>query len=326
MKWRLYKEKLLWLRLNQGWSQEEAAHYCGAPDKKTYHLWESGKIERPQARNLQKIVNGFQLSSLEDIMLKPSRSPEPELAQLYQAHIHPQKQVRSLDSPVAVQKTHGYKIICFDMDATLIHGLEFSTRAIWDALGDMEALRKQGIRSYYTGKFTYEEWCLWVTDIFKQKGLTLQRFQKIIQAYYLAPHLCEGLRMLKQQGYTLAIVSNGLGRFLDELFPDWSEYFTYVFVNRLVFDEKGIVQSVVPSLYSVDKKMDAIRYICQKQSAEVEEVVFVGSSFLNRQVAFNVGLTVGYANASREITDIFDVIVKGDDFRQVVKVIQRGSH
>lgn len=318
MKWRLYKEKLLWLRLNQGWSQEEAAHRCGAPDKKTYHLWETGKIARPQIRNLKKIIHGFHLERTDDIVLKPAEIPATELDALYRVHF---SAARSVPVSATTKPASGFKLVCFDMDATLIQGLEFSTRAIWDALGDEENLRKQGIRSYYTGRFTYEEWCLWITDIFRQKGLTLERFRQIIEHYYPAPHLQEGLAQLKQRGYRLALVSNGLGRFLDELAPGAIDYFDDVYVNRLLFDDSGHLQSVTPSPYSLEKKVDAIRHICQEQSIPMEAVVFVGSSFLNRQVAFQVGLTIGYARPSREISDIFDVIAKGDDFLEVVKLI-----
>lgn len=321
MQWRLYKEKLLWLRLNQGWSQEEAAHRCGAPDKKTYHLWETGKIERPQARNLQKIINGFELASVDEIVLKPIDVPAVELSSLYNAHFNMQDEQSLTTGLNATQESGAYKLICFDMDATLIHGLSLSSRAVWDALGDTEAQRKIGIRSYYTGKFTYEQWCLWIADIFKQKGLTRERFHAIIEQYYLAPHLREGLQQLKARGYKLAIVSNGLVGFLDQLLPDWNQYFDYMFVNRLIFSDNGLVQSVIPSPYGIDKKLAAIHYLCEKEAISTNNVVFVGSSFLNRQIVFQVGLTIGYAHPSREMSDLFDEVIKDDDFRKVVKLI-----
>lgn len=324
MQWRLYKEKLLWLRLNQGWSQEEAAHRCGAPDKKTYHLWETGKIERPQARNLKKIIGGFHLESVDDIVLKPIDVPALELSSLYNAHFNlPHNEMRSVDR--AAVKPAVYKLICFDTDATLIHGLEFSTRVIWDALGDDDNQRKLGLRSYYKGQFTYQQWCLWIADIFKQKGLTRQHYRDTINQYHMAPHLREGLQQLKDHGYKLAIISNGLGGFLDELFPDWSQYFDYEFVNRLIFSDNGLVQSVIPSPYSIDKKVSAIRYLCEKEKITTDNVIFVGSTFLNRQVAFQVGLTIAYAQPSREMSDLFDEVIKGDDFRKVVKLVLQRS-
>lgn len=323
MKWHLYKEKLLWLRLNQGWSQEEAALRCGAPDKKTYHLWETGKIERPQARNLLKIVRGFKLQATDEIILKPTDAPEPELSALYGVHFNSRALDASARAAKAPMGTSRHKLICFDMDATLIHGLELSPRAIWEALGDEENNRKHGIRSYYTGKFTYTEWCLWVAEFFRHKGLTQERFREIVRQYHLAPCLREGLTQLKQQGFKLAIVSNGLGGFMDELFPDWSEYFDDFLVNRLIFSETGLVQSVIPSPYGIEGKVDAIRSLGEKYAFSMNEVIFVGSSFLNRQVAFETGLTIGYANPSAEISDFFDANVEDDNFKNVVDLISR---
>jgi len=316
MKWRLYKEKLLWLRLNQGWSQEEAAHRCGAPDKKTYHLWESGKILRPHHRNLEKIVQGFELGSDQDIVLRPAELPAAELDTLYRVHYAPKR-----SAPAKPSQHHSFKLICFDMDATLIHGLVLTTRTIWDDLGDLEQLRKQGIRSYYTGRFSYEEWCLWVTEIFKQKGLTLERFRQIIRRYTIAPHLMEGLTQLKARGYRLALISNGLGRFFDELCPGGLACFDDVFVNRLQFDDQGQLLSVAPSLYGIDKKVDAMRDLCRKYGISMEEVVFVGSNSTNRQIAYQVGLTIGYSRPSWEISDLFDEVIKSDNFLEVVQTI-----
>ena len=73
----LYKEKLLWLRLQQGWSQEEAAFHCGASDKKQYHLWETGKTRLPRAAQLAAIAGGFKLKNADDILIRPGDAPDP---------------------------------------------------------------------------------------------------------------------------------------------------------------------------------------------------------------------------------------------------------
>jgi len=168
MKWRLYREKLLWLRLNRGWSQEEAAFQCEAADKKQYHLWETGKTERPRQNSLEGIRKAFQLDSIEDIILSPQDQPAPELVIFYNAHFGLKQKPITTATP---HKGH-YKLVCFDVDATLIHGLDFSWKAVWEALGDPQQDRKKGLRLFHTHKLSYEEWCHWCCEIFKQKGLS----------------------------------------------------------------------------------------------------------------------------------------------------------
>src|SRR6478609_3708604 len=82
----LYKEKLLWLRLQKGWSQEEAAFHCGASDKKQYHLWETGKTRLPRATQLTAIASGFGLENGDELLLKPGETPDATLQIFYSAH------------------------------------------------------------------------------------------------------------------------------------------------------------------------------------------------------------------------------------------------
>ncbi len=318
MKWRLYREKLLWLRINRGWSQEEAAFQCEAPDKKTWHLWETGKTERPRKRNLEKICSGFEIDDVEEIMLQPNQRPAPELEIFYNAH-YGLSTPGDATSPLA-RKQGPFKLICFDLDATLIQGLDFSWKAVWAFLDDDEK-RRQGLRLYHTGKLNYEEWCLWCCEIFKTRGLTENDIEKIASNYKIANNLYAGLKQLKQEGYTLAIISGGIYKFLTTLIPDYKDYFDYVFINKFSFDKDDCVKHIIPTPFDFDQKPEGIRYISSMLGIDPRESIFVGSTFVDKFVIDTAGLSIGYANPSDEIVELFDEQIDGDDFLAVVDLI-----
>lgn len=57
-----------------------------------------------------------------------------------------------------------YRLVAFDLDGTLLRGMDFSWRLIWAHLGFPDALRKEGMRRYLGGTISYPEWCRLVCD------------------------------------------------------------------------------------------------------------------------------------------------------------------
>ncbi|PCJ39232.1 MAG: hypothetical protein COA99_10595 [Moraxellaceae bacterium] len=325
MKWRLYKEKLLWLRLNHGWSQEEAAFRCEASDKKQYHLWETGKTQRPQRRTLQAIANAFQLDSIDELILQPSNFPDPSLDIFYNSHFRLAPGATNTSDIVANdaqrEEDKPFRLICFDLDATLIHGYKFSWQVVWDMLGDPEQLRKQGLRMFHSGVFSYEEWCLWCCQQFGERQLKQADIQQKIREFSLAPNLIKGLKQLKQAGYKLAIISGGLEEFLQILLPDYKQYFDYCFINKMQFDDKGDIKSIVSTPFDYEKKCEGIRYLASVEKISPKQIVFVGSTYVDQYVVDTAGWSIGYYNPEVLIQELFDHVIEGDDFQAVVDLI-----
>lgn len=318
MKWRLYREKLLWLRLNKGWSQEEAAFQCDAADKKQYHLWETGKTERPRKHSLTGICAAFELGSPDEIILSPQQQPAPELTIFYNAHFGKKAEMHFTHDQ---HNDLPFKLICFDLDATLIHGLDFSWKAVWNTLGDTDQQRKQGLRLYHSGNLGYEEWCHWCCKILQQKGLNKNTLEGIARQFKAAPQLQQGLKQLKQQGFKLAIISGGIFCFLEQLIPNHAELFDYTFINKFHFDKQGKLQYIQPTPFDFDTKPEGIRYICSAEGFSPQQTIFVGSTFVDKFVINAAGYSIGYANPSDEIRELFDQSLIGNDFSLVVNAI-----
>lgn len=316
MRWRLNKEKLLWLRLSSGWSQEEAAEHCNASDRKQYHLWETGKTQRPRQKSLLDIANGFHLNSPNELILKPSEPPTPDHQIFYDAHfgVHTStQQTTTADSQI--------KAICFGLDNTLVHGYEFCWKPIWSLLDNGEQIRKQGLKSFHTGKMDYEQWCLWCCRQFRQQGISKHQLTELALQFKPISNLQQGLEKFKKANLRLAILSGSVDLFLDTLIPQHQDYFELSFTNRLVFDDQDVIQSIIPTPFDLQKKSDGIRYIAGLLELNPAQIAFVGNNFVDRYIINTVGRSYCFGEASDVNQELFDCFLTSKDFSVVADMI-----
>ena len=79
--------------------------------------------------------------------------------------------------------------------------------------------------------------------MFKRNNLHERHFQEIAKKVKLTKHCRNTLRILKQKRIVLCIVSGGIDSFLKAVFPDYHEYFDYVFINKFHYDYDGKITS-----------------------------------------------------------------------------------
>lgn len=314
----LNKEKLLWLRLQKGWSQEEAAFHCGASDKKQYHLWETGKTRLPQAAQVEAIVKGFDLENRDDILLKPGETPDTTLQIFYSAHF---RHAVPVDMRVPDGEEQPYRLVCFSLDGVLLQGFQFSWEAVWSLLGDAGEQRKKGLKLFHTGRMSYEDWCLWCCDIYRSHDLRRPQLIKMIQRYTVIGQLTAGLQRLRAAGFRLALISGGLDIFLQTLIPDYAQWFDQVFINRMEFDNQGRIINIVPTPFDFERKPDAVRYLCSLYGLHTAQSICVGSSFVDKHLIEAAGKTIAFNSSSDEIQELFDIRVDSDNFMALVDVI-----
>ena len=314
----LYKEKLLWLRLQQGWSQEEAAFHCGASDKKQYHLWETGKTRLPQASQLAAIAAGFKLDSADDILIRPGDALDPALQIFYSAHF---RQPLSVEIATPEIEEQSYRLICFSLDGVLLRGFQFSWEEVWGLLDDTGEQRKKGLKLFHTGRISYEDWCLWCCDIYRSHDLRQQQLQALAQRYSVITNLAEGLQALRDAGFRLALVSGRLDIFLETLIPDYAQWFDQVFINRMQFDNQGRILGITPTPFDFERKPDAVRYLCSLYSFHTAQSICVGGSFVDKHFIEAAGKTIALNSTSDEIQELFDIRVDSDNFMDLVAAV-----
>jgi len=209
-----------------------------------------------------------------------------------------------------------YKAVFFDLDGTLIRGkpaikpragvrgragyehFRYSWQLVWEHLGYDDSIRRQYYRQYINKEIDYQEWCDICKDMFRDKGLTKPHFKEIAKKVRLTKNCKETLAILKQKGLILVVVSGGIDIFLESVFPDYFKYFDYVFINKFLFDERGVLKFIETTPYDFEEKFQAITHICQKHSIELAECVFVGEGRNDKDAAIKLtnqgGLSIGY--------------------------------
>jgi len=234
-----------------------------------------------------------------------------------------------------------YKAVFFDLDGTLIRGqpsikprtgfkgqigyehFRYSWQLVWEHLGFDDCIRKQYYRQYLNKEIGYQEWCDISNILFRDKGLTKSHFKELSKNVRLTKNCKETLSILKQRGVILSVVSGGIDTFLESVFPDYFDYFNYVFINKFHFDERGILQSIETTPYDFDGKYDAITHICKLHNIKPTECVFVGEGRNDKYAANKLmnegGLSIGYP--SYAISDYVDVELDKDRLDAILDVL-----
>lgn len=196
--------------------------------------------------------------------------------------------------PVTGRKDEPYRVIGFDLDGTLLRGIEFSWTLVWEYLGFPKSVQKAGMKRYIKRQTTYQEWCDWACKQFREKGLKRKDFSKITKNVEVTKNLHKAIRILKGDGFILGIISGGIDTFLYEKIPDADDLFDFIFINQLIFDRKGLIRGVKPTPYDFEGKSEGLEKMCRDHGFSMSQSVFVGEGFNDANVAAAAGLSIAY--------------------------------
>jgi HAD superfamily phosphoserine phosphatase-like hydrolase len=232
-------------------------------------------------------------------------------------------------SPAKRNRTQ-FKVAAFDLDGTLFRGdgFVFSWDLLWSGLGfarrTQDGLKRKYLRASRAPASkadrirAYEAWCDEAVEKFRAAGLTRARLREMSRAIRLTANGREALRLLRDAGVTTALVSGGIDTFLEDVFPDYREYFDFVFINELTFDRGGLLDGVLPTAYDFEGKFEALKRVCARVGCTTDEAVFVGDQINDRDVLLSAGLGIAYPAQELVVTDAATALIAGDDLLKVV--------
>ncbi|MBX7107326.1 MAG: HAD-IB family phosphatase [Chitinophagales bacterium] len=215
-----------------------------------------------------------------------------------------------------------YKLVAFDLDGTLLKGYTFSWTLIWEYLKYPRKLQKTGMQRYRAGKTTYKQWCDWAVNLFMEKNLRREDFSAITQQVTLTKNFMDTIKLLKQEGIILAIISGGIDTFLHEKIPDAEKLFDYIFINKLQFDEDGRLSGVTTTDYDFKGKATALELICRVNGIDISESVFIGEGFNDEDIASAAGLCIAYPPSTAQgVSQVADEGIEDDDLSKIIEFI-----
>ena len=214
-----------------------------------------------------------------------------------------------------------YKLVCFDVDGTLIDNVKFSWQIFHDHFQTDRHRREDAKNRFFNGQITYKEWAEHDINLWKERDAKKSEFFKAIGHLRLMEGTMETLKELKKSGIKLAIISGSLNILLEKFIPDYEEFFDDVFLSRIYFDEGGSISKIEATEYDLDGKALALRKIAEREGLSLKECVFVGDYLNDFKIIQEAGLGIAFNCQHEELKKVADVVIDKKDLREVLRHI-----
>ena len=214
-----------------------------------------------------------------------------------------------------------YKLVCFDVDGTLIDNVTFSWQVFHDYFQTDRHRREDAKNKFFNGQISYVQWAEHDINLWKEKNAKKEDFFKAISHLKLMNGAIETLNELKKSGLKLAIVSGSLNILLEKFIPNYDEFFDYVFLSRIYFDENGSINKVEATEFDMDAKALALKKIAEREKISLKECVFIGDYLNDIKIIKEAGLGIAFNCKHDELKKAADVVVDKKDLRETLKYI-----
>ena len=197
------------------------------------------------------------------------------------------------------------RLICFDMDSTLIQTEVIDELAMRAGVGDeVKTITESAMR----GEIDFCE--SFKRRVSLLKGLDESVMKEIAENLPITEGVSRTLRILKQYGYKIAILSGGFtyfGNYLKQKFG-----IDYVYANELEIDDNGkLTGNYVGDIVDGKRKAELLRLIAQIENLNLQQVIAVGDGANDLPMLNLAGLGIAYhakpkvkQNAKQSISSI----------------------
>lgn len=214
-----------------------------------------------------------------------------------------------------------YKLVCFDVDGTLIDNVTFSWQIFHDYFQTDKHRREDAKRKFFSGEITYLQWAEHDINLWKEKNAKRDDFFKAMSHLRLMEGAIETLNELRKNGLKLAVISGSLNVILEKFIPNYNEFFDDVFISRIYFDENGFISRVEATEFDRDAKALALKKIAKREGMRLKECVFVGDYLNDLKIIQEAGLGIAFNCSHDELKKAADIVVEKKDLREILKFI-----
>ena len=214
-----------------------------------------------------------------------------------------------------------YKLVCFDVDGTLVDNVTFSWQIFHDYFETDKHRREDAKKKFLNGEITYLEWAEHDINMWKEKNPKKEDFFDAIKHLKLMEGAIETLTKLKKRGLKLAIISGSLNIILEKFIPNYNEFFDDVFISRIYFDENGHISNINATEYDVDAKALALKKIAEREKISLKECVFIGDYLNDMKIMQEAGLGIAFNCNYDELKKAAYVVIEKKDLREILSYI-----
>ncbi|MEG0807878.1 MAG: phosphoserine phosphatase SerB [Alistipes sp.] len=195
------------------------------------------------------------------------------------------------DLDVSFQKDDIYRrsrrLICFDMDSTLIETEVIDELAIHAGVGDqVREITARAMR----GEIDFRE--SFTQRVALLKGLDVAVMDQIAHALPITEGLERLMTILKRVGYKTAILSGGFTYFGNYLRQHYG--FDYVYANELEIEDGKLTGRYVGEVVDGRRKAELLRLLCQFEEINIAQSVAVGDGANDLPMLNLAGLGIAF--------------------------------
>ena len=197
------------------------------------------------------------------------------------------------------------RLICFDMDSTLIQTEVIDELAMRAGVGDkVKEITERAMRGEIDFKESFTE------RVALLKGLDSRVMQDIAEHLPITEGVDRLMYVLKRYGYKIAILSGGFTYFGEYLQKKYG--IDYVYANELEIDENGILTGrYLGEIVDGRRKAELLRLIAQVEKVDMAQTIAVGDGANDLPMLGEAGLGIAFhakprvvANAKQAINTI----------------------
>lgn len=196
------------------------------------------------------------------------------------------------------------RLICFDMDSTLIETEVIDELAIRAGVGDqVKAITESAMRGEIDFNESFRQRCALL------KGLDVSVMQEIAESLPITEGVDRLMRILKKIGFKIAILSGGFTYFGNYLKQKYN--IDYVYANELEVEDGKLTGRHLGDIVDGKRKAELLRLIAQVENVDIRQTVAVGDGANDLPMISIAGLGIAFhakpkvkANAQQSISTI----------------------
>jgi phosphoserine phosphatase serB len=179
------------------------------------------------------------------------------------------------------------RLICFDMDSTLIETEVIDELAIRAGVGDqVKAITEAAMRGEIDFCESFRQRCALL------KGLDVSVMQEIAENLPITEGVDRLMRILKKVGFKIAILSGGFTYFGNYLKQKYN--IDYVYANELEVENGKLTGRHVGDIVDGKRKAELLRLIAQVENVDIRQTIAVGDGANDLPMISIAGLGIAF--------------------------------